>query len=355
MTLEARDLDQDDVAPLCERQPAAVGRPRDRVRAHEVRRQARLAAVVAEHDPRCQRDVGTVRTDAQARAVVAEERARVQEPAGLEERDHRLRAEPLEPPAHPNVEPEHGAGGRQPGDVGDLDVELGGCVGDVRVPAAREPHRSGADQRLRARGTVGARRPEAQDARADGTGENAVRPPGDGAGRHLVQRPLGRALEDGRDRGPALRRATAVGGDGVLERATGLVPGRCERGQCDRPAPTALPRHHHELAGDAGVPQAPRHACVDRRGRRAGRLLAAALAESVHRRHRDEPGERGRESPVREPPYEADTASATSCSPKRARFTNWPVPGWATTSPPSTITLPRRSTVSTSPTTSVPS
>ena len=48
-------------------------------------------------------------------------------------------------------------------------------------------------------------------------------------------------------------------------------------------------------------------------------------------------------------------AAAASCSPNRARGTNWPIPGFATTSPPSTITLPRRSTVSTSPTTSVPS
>jgi hypothetical protein len=48
-------------------------------------------------------------------------------------------------------------------------------------------------------------------------------------------------------------------------------------------------------------------------------------------------------------------AREVSSSPKRARFTNWPLPGCATTSPPSTITFPRKRTVSTSPTTSVPS
>ena len=34
----------------------------------------------------------------------------------------------------------------------------------------------------------------------------------------------------------------------------------------------------------------------------------------------------------------AATGLAVSSSPKRARFTNWPAPGWATSSSPSTIT-----------------
>ena len=44
-----------------------------------------------------------------------------------------------------------------------------------------------------------------------------------------------------------------------------------------------------------------------------------------------------------------------SCSPKRARRTNCPTPGFATSSPPSTSVWPRRKTVSTAPVTSVPS
>ena len=51
----------------------------------------------------------------------------------------------------------------------------------------------------------------------------------------------------------------------------------------------------------------------------------------------------------------ASAPAAASCSPNCARRTNWPMPGFPTTSPPSTITFPRRSTVSTSPATSVPS
>ena len=54
--------------------------------------------------------------------------------------------------------------------------------------------------------------------------------------------------------------------------------------------------------------------------------------------------------------YPATSAAArASCSPNFARAMKRPIPGLATTSPESTITLPRRSTVSTSPTTSVPS
>ena len=51
----------------------------------------------------------------------------------------------------------------------------------------------------------------------------------------------------------------------------------------------------------------------------------------------------------------ASAPAAASCSPNFARWTNCPTPGLPTTSPPSTITFPRRSTVSMSPTTSVPS
>jgi dihydropyrimidinase len=46
---------------------------------------------------------------------------------------------------------------------------------------------------------------------------------------------------------------------------------------------------------------------------------------------------------------------ALSSSPNRARFTNCPMPGEATSSPPSTSTLPRSSTTSGAPVTSVPS
>src|SRR5439155_14944826 len=48
-------------------------------------------------------------------------------------------------------------------------------------------------------------------------------------------------------------------------------------------------------------------------------------------------------------------ARAGSSSPNFARFTNWPAPGCATSSSFSTITLPRTSTTSGAPTTSVPS
>ena len=51
----------------------------------------------------------------------------------------------------------------------------------------------------------------------------------------------------------------------------------------------------------------------------------------------------------------ACAAAGRSSSPKRARSTNWPIPGRATTSSPSTSTLPRSSTSSGEPVTSVPS
>ena len=44
--------------------------------------------------------------------------------------------------------------------------------------------------------------------------------------------------------------------------------------------------------------------------------------------------------------YAAAPTVFSSCSPNFARRTNCPIPGFPTTSPPSTITLPRRSTVS---------
>ena len=85
------------------------------------------------------------------------------------------------------------------------------------------------------------------------------------------------------------------------------------------------------------------------------RSRVVITANAVHDRRGGHDGRRqGREDA--ELAYPATSAAAAaSFSPKRARGTNCPIPGFPTTSPPSTITFPRRSTVSTSPTTSVPS
>ena len=55
------------------------------------------------------------------------------------------------------------------------------------------------------------------------------------------------------------------------------------------------------------------------------------------------------------PSYAVAPAAVVSCSPKRARLTKRPSPGWPTSSPASTITLPRTRTTSGAPVTSVPS
>ena len=76
------------------------------------------------------------------------------------------------------------------------------------------------------------------------------------------------------------------------------------------------------------------------------------LGERSRRRLEPEPGE------VRADVHRAAQTAAVaweSCSPKRARRTNCPTPGFATSSPPSTSVWPRRKTVSTAPVTSVPS
>jgi hypothetical protein len=52
---------------------------------------------------------------------------------------------------------------------------------------------------------------------------------------------------------------------------------------------------------------------------------------------------------------QAAAPTAVNCSPKRARLRNCPTPGSATSSSPSTSTLPRRRTISGDPVTSVPS
>ena len=99
-------------------------------------------------------------------------------------------------------------------------------------------------------------------------------------------------------------------------------------------APSCVVLGGRGRGGRSGI-VVPPHAVRDRRGGHNGR------------RHGPDHAERG---------YPATSAAAAaSLSPNRARGTNWPIPGFPTTSPPSTITLPRRSTVSMSPTTSVPS
>ena len=86
-----------------------------------------------------------------------------------------------------------------------------------------------------------------------------------------------------------------------------------------------------------------------------GRNGLVVPADAVHDRRGGHDGRRHGPDHA-EPGYPATSAAAAaSFSPNRARGTNWPIPGFPTTSPPSTITLPRRSTVSMSPTTSVPS
>lgn len=90
-----------------------------------------------------------------------------------------------------------------------------------------------------------------------------------------------------------------------------------------------------------------------RRRRRRG--LLASLPDSVDDRRDDNRGDEAIGEPVKLRYVETSTRSVWSCLPKRARGTKRPIPGFATTAPPSTITWPRRRTVSTSPTTSVPS
>ena len=96
--------------------------------------------------------------------------------------------------------------------------------------------------------------------------------------------------------------------------------------------------------------------CVVRGGRgRGGRSGIVVPADAVRDRRGGHNGRRRRHDHA-ELGYPATSAAAgASLSPNRARGTNWPIPGFPTTSPASTITLPRRSTVSMSPTTSVPS
>ncbi len=90
--------------------------------------------------------------------------------------------------------------------------------------------------------------------------------------------------------------------------------------------------------------------------RRRRRRLARVAADRVHDGGAADSGERRNGEPL-ELRYVATSTCAWlwSCSPNFARLTNCPMPGFATTSPPSTITFPRSSTVSMSPTTSVPS
>jgi hypothetical protein len=85
------------------------------------------------------------------------------------------------------------------------------------------------------------------------------------------------------------------------------------------------------------------------------RRLPVVAPDAVDNRHGGHCGHpHGRQDA--EPGYPATSAAAgASFSPNLARGTNWPIPGLPTTSPASTITFPRRSTVSMSPTTSVPS
>ncbi len=169
---------------------------------------------------------------------------------------------------------------------------------------------------------------------------------------------LKRTVPGGDDLDPA---ADAACGETPIRRrrtrrnARLVDPDALERGQREPLRPTAVVGED-ELAADTELRElGDELLAVGERLRLRIRCVAAA-ADRVDCRDRDDCRER-RDRDCLELPYEAAStgAAAWSCSPKRARGTNWPIPGFPTTSPPSTITLPRSSTVSTSPTTSVPS
>ena len=209
------------------------------------------------------------------------------------------------------------------------------------------------DQRL---GTLAlfSTRPVGHDLVLERHGERPARSPG----RRAAGEPLHRAR---RRRIHVDVGAGATGDQRAVRRldpADAAVIGSALRERGEREA--ALATGHvveNELAARAesseqGSGVAPSCVVLGGRGRRRGLVV---MADAVHDRRGGHDGRRQRPDHT-ELGYPATSAAAeASFSPKRARGTNWPIPGFPTTSPPSTITFPRRSTVSTSPTTSVPS
>jgi hypothetical protein len=185
--------------------------------------------------------------------------------------------------------------------------------------------------------------------------QQAVGPPCRRATGHHAQ--AGAVRNDGH-LGPvvdAARREAPVGRACALRQARTAGLAALERGQREPLLATAV-RGEDEFASDAELPELSDQLLPVGERIRLGDGRVVAAADRVDRRRDDNRGERSDRERL-EPPYEAAStgASACSCSPKRARRTNLPIPGEATTSPSFTSTFPRRSTVSTSPTTSVPS
>ena len=323
-----------------------------------MRRQAHLAAVGAEDHVRRLRDVGAPparRQPAAGRCACTSRAPRASRPP-LEERDLAQRTDAGEAAAHPDREQHGRTAGREPGDAVDEHAQPRRAA-PARSDDARPPGRARA-ARSASPDTAGApeHRLEADDGAILGDRQRAVRPPRGRAARTLVRadrperrRPPSRSPPQRATRRPsgekAPRGAQAASPDG-LRRATAART---------RAADNRLRRRRARPGSEPGEPpgqRVPLRQLVVRPRRSSG----VAAANGVHRRNDDDRRNGNADDDV-EPAYEAAStaASACSCSPNRARGTNRPTPGFATTSPPSTITWPRRSTVSTSPTTSVPS